>query len=174
MAGENPREEILTPPEYPLLEFGDGYVACATGSIEFEEDGIKWLEVTIEPSEILKKRYNIKDSELKGGKSIIIKIKRNDVILMNPFDAANNKWLYIKNYRGESTEIANIGWDLRKRLEESERKRRILEGENTWYSEQLLLAKTNPIEFAGQTLEIFEKITANTIEALKTKKEKEE
>lgn len=171
---ENPRQDILVQPEFSILEFGDGYIALVQGSTQFEDEGIKWLEVTIKPSELLKKRYEIKDSELDRNGNITIHVKKDDIIFLNLFDDSNRKWLYIKNYKGEDTEISNIGWDLRKRLEESEKKRRILEGENMWYSEQLLLAKTNPIEFAGQTLEIFEKITANTIEALRTKDNKKE
>lgn len=172
--GEKPKEEILIQPEYSILEFGDGYIALVQGSTQFEDEGIKWLEVTIKPSELLRKRYDIKSSELDKNGNITIRIKKDDIIILNPFDDANRKWLYIKNYKGEETEVSNISWDLRKRLEESEKKRRILEGETMWYSEQLFLAKTNPIEFAAQPLEIFEKITASTIEALKTKKDKED
>lgn len=172
--GEKPRKEILIQPEFPILIFGEGSIACISLSVEYEDEGIKWMELTIEPSELLKKKYNIKDSELDENKCVTIKIKRDDVILLNPFSASNNKWLYTKNFMGEDTEVSNLGWDLRRRLEESEKKRRILEGETTWYSEQLLLAKTNPIEFASQPLEIFEKITASTIEAFKTKERKED
>lgn len=173
---ENPRTELLVQPEWSTLIFGDGYNALMRGAIEIEdEDGIKIIEATIQPHTHLRKRYNIKDSDLDNNGNISsYKMKKNDLIPLNQFDDANRTWLYIKNYNGEETEITNVEWKLRKLLEESEKKRRILEGENTWYSEQLLLAKTNPIEFAGQSLEIFEKITSNALEAIRSKKDRDD
>ena len=99
---------------------------------------------------------------------------KKDLIPLNQFDDANRKWLYIKTYTHDETEISKIGWNLRKRLEEMERRIIVLEGELIWLSEQLQLAKTNPAEFITQGTEVFEKIGSKMIEMVKGKKDKED
>ena len=173
--GEKPREEILVSPEYTILEFGDGYIALIQGGIEtVTDDGIPVIDFIIKPSELLKKRYNIKDSMLNVNGALAFRVFTKDLVALNRFDDANRKWLYLKTFNHDETEIGRIGWDLRKRLEEMEKRVVILEGELIWLSEQLQLAKTNPTEFISQGAEVYEKISSKLIDLIKPKRDKDE
>jgi hypothetical protein len=159
--GEKPNEEILVPPEFSILEFGDGYIALMQGAIKtIDNDGKEIVEMWIKPSELLKKRYNIKDSQLNQNGALKFKVYRKDLIPLNEFDDANRKWIYVKTYNHDETEISKLGWNLKRRLEEMEKRVMVLEGELIWLSEQLQLAKTNPAEFIAQGTEVFENISS--------------
>ncbi len=99
---------------------------------------------------------------------------KKDLIPINQFDDANRKWLYIKNFNHDETEISKIAWSLRERLAEEEKRIIILEGELLWQSEQLQLAKTNPAEFLAQGAEVWEKVMSKTTDILRGKREKED
>ncbi len=172
---DNPRTEILIQPEWSTLIFGDGHFAMMqAGTIEREEEGVKIIEVTIKPHSNLRKAYNIRDDELVDGKILSYPMKKIDIIPLNEFDDSQRTFLYIKNYNHKDTDIGNISWDLRTRLEAAYKRIWILEGELIFLSEQIRLAKTNPIEYASQPLEIFDKIYGTIIDAMKNKKEKED
>lgn len=174
MSGEKPREEILVSPEFSILEFGDGYSALLQGSkMEFDSEGRKIAIMTIKPSQLLKKRYDIKDSQLDRNGNIIFKAVYDDLIPMNLLDDANRKWLYIKTYNHDDTEISKIGWDLRERLKWSKNRIYILEGQLIHFSEQLALAKTNPTEFVSQGLDVIKEF-AEVTESLRDRTRKEE
>ena len=173
--GERPQEEILVAPEYSLLEFGDGYLALIQGGVEkVDNDGKRVVEFMIKPSDLLRKRYDIKDSVLNQNGALNFKAFKKDLIPLNQFDDANRKWLYIKTFNHDETEISKIGWNLRKRLEEMEKKVMVLEGELIWMSEQLQLAKTNPAEFITQGTEVFEKISSKLADIYKGKRDKDD
>ncbi len=173
--GEKPREEILIQPEFSIFEFGDGYIGLVQGAIVNEDaEGIKVIELTLKPSELLRKRYDIKSSELDGNGNINIKVKQDDVIILNPYDDANRKWLYMKNYLHEDTEISKFSQNLRESLEKAEKRINVAEGQLIWYLEQLQLATSNPVEFISQGFEIFERISDKMVDIGKTKKEKED
>ena len=173
--GERPQEEILVAPEYSLLEFGDGYLALIQGGVEkVDNDGKRVVEFMIKPSDLLRKRYDIKDSVLNQNGALNFKAFKKDLIPLNQFDDANRKWLYIKTFNHDETEISKIGWNLRKRLEEMEKKVMVLEGELIWMSEQLQLAKTNPAEFITQGTEVFEKISSKLADIYKSKRDKDD
>lgn len=170
--GEKPREEILVTPSWGILEFGDGYIAQMQGATTIEnQDGTRVIEAIIKPEELMKKRYNIKDSELDTNGNLTFKMNFNDLVPLNLFDDAKRKWLYIKTFKYKETEISNIGWELRRRLEEERKKRIILEGNLIWYAEQLSLAKNNPVEFMGQGLELFNKMQESVANLMKKKEE---
>jgi len=171
---EKPSEEILVTPEYTILEFGDGYLALIQGGIEGEdEEGRKVIDFVIKPSNLLRKRYNIKDSMLNQNGQMPFRVKKNDLIPLNQFDDANKKWLYIKTFNHADTEISKIGWNLRKRLDEMEKNVLVLEGELIWMSEQLQLAKTNPAEFITQGTEVFERVSSKWIDLIKGKRDED-
>ena len=174
MAGENPEEDILITPEFSILEFGDGYIALIQGGIEKEEEGRKVVHFMIKPSDLLRKRYDIKDSMLNVNGALPFKVYKDDLIPLNQFDDANKKWLYVKTYNHDDTEISKIGWELRKRLEASERRVVVLEGELIWLSEQLQLAKTNPAEFIAQGADVFERVSSKFADTLKIQKGEKE
>ncbi len=172
---DRPSETILVSPEYAILEFGDGYIAQIQGATEgTDEEGKKIVDFIIKPSSLLRKRYDIKDSMLDQNRNMPFRVYKKDLIPINQFDDANRKWLYIKTFNHDETEISNIGWSLRERLAEEEKRVIVLEGELIWLSEQLQLAKTNPAEFVAQGAEVFEKVFSRTVDMLKGKREKEE
>lgn len=172
---ERPEEEILVTPEYAILEFGDGYIALIRGAIkQVLEDGRKVIRFMIEPSNLLRKRYRIGDNQLNQNRQMPFIAETNDLIPINILDDANRKWLYIKTFNHDETELSNLGQNLRKQLSESQKRVVMLEGEILWLSEQLQLAKTNPQEFAAQGWEMFEKYGSKILELTKGKKEKED
>lgn len=175
MGGEKPKEEILVSPQWTWLVFGDGYTALSNGGIEKKDiEGKDIIEFELKPTDALRKRYNIKESELNANRCITKTVYAEDIIVLNQFDDANRKWIYVKNYLGDETDLGKRDWILRKKIQELQTRIVILEGYMIFISEQLKLAKSSPMEFAAQGLEIFEKIASGTIEALKIKKEKEE
>lgn len=172
---EKPQEEILVTPEYTILEFGDGYIALIQGGVEkTDNEGRKVVKFMIKPSELLRKRYDIKDSMLNQNGALQFKAYKKDLITLNQYDDANRKVLYIKTFNYDETEISKIGWNLRKRLEEMEKRVIVLEGELIWMSEQLQLAKTNPAEFITQGTEVFEKISSKLADIYKGKRDKDD
>lgn len=172
---DKPREEILVSPVFTILEFGDGYIAMSQGAIESKDDeGREIVDFTIKPSDLLRKRYDIKENMLDQNRNIPFRVFKKDLIPLNQFDDANRKWLYTKTFNHEETEISKIGWNLRARLEEMEKRVMILEGELIWLSEQLQLAKTNPNEFLAQGFDIFDKYSSKMLEFGKGKKDKDE
>ena len=171
---ENPQVELLVEPEWSTLIFGDGYIALMQGAIEIEEGGVKIINATIKPHPHLRKRYNIRESDLVNGNILSYRMNKSDLIPLNLYDDANRTFLYLKNYNHNETDVGNATWGLRKRLEEADKKLWIVEGELIYLSELVNLAKTNPMEFASLPLEIFEKITSGVIEAIKTKKDKDD
>lgn len=138
-----------------------------------DEEGRKIVDFMIKPSDALRKIYNIKESMLDRNRNMPFKLYKKDLYPLNQFDDANRKWLYIKTFNHDETEISKIGWNLRKRLEEMEKRIIVLEGELIWLSEQLQLAKTNPAEFATQGMEVFDKVY-KMIDIVKGKKDKED
>ncbi|CAK0756832.1 hypothetical protein CCP1ISM_60028 [Azospirillaceae bacterium] len=173
---DNPKTDMLIQPEWSTLIFGDGYIALMQGAIEKEEGGIRIVEVTIKPHTHLRKRYNIREGDLDNNGNITsYRMKKDDLIPLNLFDDANRTFLYVKNYNHQDTDVGRMEWDLRKRLEEKDKKLWVMEGELIHQSEMLNLAKTNPMEFAALPLEIFEKMMDNMANMFsKTKREKED
>ncbi len=172
---EDPSTGILVQPEFAILEFGDGYIALIQGAVEGkDEEGKGVVDFIIKPSNLLRKRYDIKDDVLDQNRNMPFRVYKKDLIPLNQLDDANRKWLYIKTFNHDETEVSKIGWSLRERLSEEERKVVILEGENIWLFEQLQLAKTSPAEFLAQGAEVWEKVLSKTTDIWKGKKEKEE
>jgi len=111
---------------------------------------------------------------LDQNRNMPFRVFKKDLIPINQLDDPNRKWLYINTFNHDETEISKIGWSLRERLAEEEKRVIVLEGELIWQSEQLQLAKTNPAEFLAQGTEVFEKVFAKTVDILKGKRDKDE
>lgn len=172
MVGEKPREEIMVSPEWDILMFGDGYIALLQGAKKYVDDeGNVIVEMVIKPSPLLRKRYDIKESQTDKNGNQIIRINQDDLIPINIHDDANRKWVCIKTYDGNDTEISNIGWDLRKRNKMLSRKVVYLEGEVIYWCEQAVLAKTNPAEFITQAADVLKKLS-ESFEPFLNKKDK--
>lgn len=171
---DKPQEDILVSPEFSILEFGDGYIALIQGGVESKnEEGEAIVDFVIKPSNLLRKRYNIRDNMLNKNQCMHYIVYKKDLIPLNQFDDANKKWLYIKTFNHDETEVSKIAWSLREQLSEKEKRIIVLEGENIWLFEQLHLAKTNPSEFLAQGAEIWEKVLSKTTDMFKKRKEDE-
>ncbi len=150
-------------------------MALIQGAVEgTDEEGKGVVDFIIKPSNLLRKRYDIKDNMLDQNRNMPFRVYRKDLIPINQLDDANRKWMYIKTFNREETAVSERGWDLRERLGEQEKRVIILEGENLWQSEQLQLAKTNPAEFINQGAEIFEKVSSKMVDLMKGKVGREE
>jgi len=172
---ENPQEEILLPPEYAILIFGDGHIALTQGGRETEkEDGTEVIEFLIKPSDNLRKRYNIRQEQLNKNGAMLFPCSKADLVPLNMYDDSNRRWLYTKTYEHKETAVGNIGWNLKKENEELKRKVIFLEGNLIYMSEQLQLAKTNPAEFVTQGTEVFNKMAASVVDLMRAKKGKME
>lgn len=171
----NPSETILESPGWATLIFGDGYLALMQGGIENENSGgERIVSVTIKPHSSLRKRYNIKDSDLNNSGNLEnYQMNKEDIIVLNQWDDANRTVLYIKNYLHQETDLCRVNWDLRKQLQEERTKRVIIEGYLIRLSEDLQLAKQNPAEYISQGLELIEKINNGVITSMRGNKEEE-
>lgn len=162
--GDNPREDIIATPKQDLLQFGDSYVALIVNCMPYtNETGEEMLEYLIIPHELLKKRYNIRDSELDSSGALKYIVKKIDVIDMNKYDAAARCFLYIKNYNHGDTDISKREEYLRRQVEFNQKTIWSMQGELIHISEQLQLAKSNPQEFLSQGLPLMEQMISNSI-----------
>jgi hypothetical protein len=176
MAADNPREDIKVSPKFSLFLFGDGYMSQIAGpTVEYEnKEGVKFIQYTIIPERLLRKKHNIKDSELNSDGAVTIQVNALDVIPLNIYDDSNRTFLYTKDYLHKETNLSRHFAVLTQRVEEEIKIRVMLEGYLIWYSEQLVLAKTNPAEFVSQGLEVLERVSEKFSDVLKANSQRRE
>jgi len=171
---DNPKEDILAIPQYPFLIFGDGYMAMITGGIEKKDaEGRAVVELQIVPEELMRKRYNITKDKLNINGVMAYTVLRKDLIPLNIFDKAKERWMYLKTFKREETDIGNPGKFLRARLEELEKYSWMLEGDNIYLSEQVIASRMNPAEVMAQGTEAMGKAMEPVIDLLNAKKGRE-
>jgi len=174
MAFEKPQEQILEEPKWSFLETGDGYLALIQGALQkTDEGGRRLIEFLIKPSLLLRKRYNIREEQLNDNGAMLFTVLEADLVPLNIFDDANRKWLYMKTFNHEETELSKLHWKLKQQLESETKKRIMVEGEILWMQEQLQLAKTNPQQYMAQGLEIYDRIGSKMAEFFKNKKKED-
>lgn len=171
---DNPREDILALAQFPYLIFGNGYIAMVVGGVEKEDsEGRAIVELQIIPEELMRKRYNIKREQLDINGVMPYTVLRKDLIPLNLFDKAKERWLYLKTFDGKETEIGTPSKFLRYRLEELEKYSWMLEGDNIFLSEQCISLRMNPSEVMAQGTEGIGKIMEPVIDLLNAKKGRE-
>jgi len=171
---ENPGEDILAIPKYPFLIFGDGYMAMIVGGIEkTDKDGRDIVELQIIPEELMRKRYNISRDQLNVNNVMAFTVLRNDLLPLNLFDKAKERWLYLKTFDRKETDIGNPSKFFRARLEESKKYSWMLEGDNIYLSEQVIASRMNPAEVMAQGTEAMGKVIEPMIELFNAKKGRE-
>jgi len=169
----NVKEDILVVPERGILEFGNGYSALIFEAVETEDNsGNDVVKFMIQPSELLRKRYSISDDMLNKNRQMPYMVKRIDLIFINILDDSNRKVMYVYSFDHKETAISKLSQDLRIRLEEEIRMRKILEGQVIFYADQFSLSKNNPVEFMAQPMELFDKINSRALEFYNKKEEK--
>lgn len=171
---ENPQEDILAIPQYPFLIFGDGYMAMIAGGIEKKDaEGRAIVELQIVPEELMRKRYNITKDQLNINGVMSYTVLRKDLLPLNVFDKAKERWLYLKTYDREDTDIGNPSKFFRARLEEKEKELWMLEGDNIYLSEQASMMRMNPGEVMTQGTEVLNKVIEPMIDLFAAKKGRE-
>jgi len=162
---KNPSEEILLPPENALLMFGNGYFAqTGSGGIVTEEDGIPLVIIPIKPASPLRKAYNITDDKLNPYGFMKYTMKRKDLYAINEFDNANRVWVYEKSFDHKDTPMNSRSKNILFQLELYEKMLWGVEGNVYHLLDQLELAKNNPAEYASQSFDLADRMTAKSIE----------
>lgn len=171
---ENPREDILAIAQFPYLIFGNGYIAMIVGGVEKEDrEGRTIVELQIIPEELMRKRYGIAREQLNINGVMPFTVLRKDLIPLNLFDKAKERWLYLKTFDGKETEIGSPSKFLRARLDELEKYSWMLEGDNIFLSELANNLRTNPGEVLAQNSEVLSKVMEPTLDLLNAKKGRE-
>lgn len=171
---DNPREDILAIAQFPYLIFGNGYIAMIVGGVEKEDrEGRTIVELQIIPEELMRKRYGIGKEQLNINGVMPLTVLRKDLIPLNLFDKAKERWLYLKTFDGKETEIGIPSKFLRARLDELEKYSWMLEGDNIFLSELANNLRTNPGEVLAQNSEVLSKVMEPTLDLLNAKKGRE-
>lgn len=156
--GENPETDILASPEHSILEFGDGFLATLASGVEsVDEKGQIIVDMVILPEDLLKKRYNLPDSDLNSSGWMHFKVNKIDLVPLNVFDSAKRKWLYLKTFDKQETAISRLSKDLREEIKFLGNELSRQEGDVIFLIEQLDLARNNPAEFMNQGMEMVER-----------------
>ncbi len=171
---DNPREDILAIPQYPYIIFGDGYMALLVGGVErVDSDGRELVELQLIPEPIMRKRYNINNEQLNQNGVMTYIVLKKDLIPLNLFDKSKERWLYLKTYDRKETDVGKPSRMFRSKLEEAEKEKWMLEGDNIYLSEMVILARTNPAEFLSMSTEAFSKVTESVVDILNARKGRE-
>jgi hypothetical protein len=171
---ENPREEILALPEYPYLIFGDGCIAMVTMNKEGEDrEGREICELMIVPEAFMRKMYNITKNQLNLNGAMPYAVLKKDLVPLNILNKAKERWMYLKNFDRKEMTIGNPSKLFRAQLEEKEKELWMLQGDNIYLSEQVILLRTSPGEVMAQGTEAIGKTIEPIIELLNAKKGRE-
>lgn len=173
MVEKNPKKDISLTPKWPILIDGLGYgYLLVEGMPSTDRDGREIITLVLKTDEVSRKRYNLtcpKDVDENGYAQKII--LRSDLIDMNPFDEANKKWLYVKGFHGEKTNISEREKELKYEIERLKRAMAILDADNIRLNEQLELAKLQPQKFIKQGAEVFQESAKAFSELMRKDKE---
>lgn len=176
MVEENPEKEIMLDPKWSILEDGLGYNVLVVGGVPgIDKDGREIVTFTCKPDEVVRKRYKFRigveiDPETNNMKIICLK---QDLIPLNMYDDSNRKWLYVKTFRHEPTELSNRESNIKIELNRMAKRILLLEAENIRLNEQLELARTNPAKFIKQGAEVFQEAMKGITELTRKPGEKE-
>lgn len=170
---KNPEQDILVDPSWPILFDGHGYDALLVGGIPSkDQEGRKIITLNIKPSSRARKRYDIQPSkDLDPNGNMKLLVLEIDIFVLNPYDKANERWLYVKSFRHEETTMSEREKNLKYELRRMENRVLLLEADVIKLNEQLKIAKTNPTKYYQESLELLQ--SAGKIVADITNKERE-
>jgi len=162
---KEPEKEIMIDPKWSILEDGLGYQVLVVGGMPHKDrDGRDCIVFTIKADDKVRKRYNWRGGqevdELGNTKITIAKI---DLIPLNLYDDANKKWIYVKSFMHEETDLSNREKVLKLEMERLRRENAQLDAENIRVNEINELIRTNPGKYISMGSEVFQK----AIEGLK-------
>lgn len=172
---EDPEKNIMLSPSWSILEDGLGYNVLVIGGIpKVDKEGREIVEFMIKVDDVVKKRYKLRRGvELSESDTMKLTVLKIDLIPLNMYDDANKKWLYVKSFANETTEVSKREENLKAVMNVKDKRILLLEAENIRLNEQIMLFRTNPAMAASQGAEVFEK-TAKAVAELMRPKEKGE
>ena len=156
---KNPEKEIMIDPRWSILMDGLGYQVLVVGGMpETDKDGKEVVVFTIKPDDVVRKRYNWRGgmelNEMGNKKLTIAKI---DLIPMNMYDDSNKKWLYVKSFNHDETEVSKREKVLKLEINRLNQESSKYEAENLRLSEINELYRTNPEKAMTAGAEFFNK-----------------
>lgn len=166
---ETPEKDIMVEPKWSILEDGRGYQVLSVGGLPFvDKDGRRCIRFKIKPDDIVKKRYNLAlGKELDEMGNMFFAVLESDLIPLNVYDDANKKWIYVKSFKHEQTDLSDREDFLKRKLAFAERRILLLEGQIIKLSEQLELAKLETGKYVSQASEVFEKSAGAIAQAIR-------
>lgn len=157
---ENPQVDISVLPTNDLLIFGDGNVAQSLGAVEGTDPfGREVIDFRIKPSDLLRKRFNIKTTDLDRLGMMMFRALKSEVIHLNKYDPARRVIVYKLNFLHEKTAFSSYAKEQSQECERLRRQLTIREGEVMHLTEMLDLAKSKPFEFVNQSIELQDKFS---------------
>lgn len=164
----DPKKEIMLYPKWPTLLDGLGYSFLMVGGMPGKDrDGREIITLTLKTDETTRKRYNLRlGKEVDELGNVNLVIGAMDLIALNPLDKANEKWIYIKSFDGQETDLSKRESFIKMKYEKEVSKNSLLQATNAKLVEQLELAKTNPAKYIKQYSEVYQDAYKNAAESL--------
>lgn len=173
MPEKDPRKDVLTYPKWPVLLDGLGYEFMLVGGMPGKDrDGRDIFKLTLQTTELTRKRYNLKlGKEIdEFGKTELV-VFAMDLFPMNPLDKANEKWIYVKSFDGQDTDLSKRESSIKTKYEKEIAKNSLLQATNAKLVEQLELAKTNIPKYIKQYSEVYQDAYKNLADSINKDKQ---
>lgn len=173
MAEKDPEREIRVEPRLPVLIDGLGYTFLNMGGMpDVERDGTEVIRFILQTDPLSRKRYNLRGGvEVDEQFNTKLTVKRIDVIELNPYDPANKKFLYVKDFRGNETNLSLRERDLKIENERLKKTILIQQASILKLREENSIAMLNPGKLLKMNNEVFQETLKNVSDSLLRKKE---
>lgn len=160
-------------PRWSILMDGLGYqVLVVEGMPSVDRDGNEVVEFIIKPDEVVRKRYKWRgEQEIDGLGNKKITIAKIDLIPLNMYDDANKKWLYVKSFNHDDTDMSKRESFLKMEISRLKKENLQYEAENLRLNEVNELFRTNPEKALSTSAEFLQKM-AQGLSSLTKKEEK--
>lgn len=172
---DNPQKEIMLDPRWSILEDGNGYQVLSLGGMPFvDKDGRRCIKFKVKPDQVVRKRYNLRigiGGELDDDENMFIICLEGDIIPMNLYDDVNKKWLYVKSFRHEDTNLSEREIFLKRKLDTFEKKVNLLDAKCIKLQEELKLATLQTEQYLSRAGELIEKSAGAIATAIKKKED---
>jgi len=121
---KDPQREIMVDPKWSILMDGNGYNVMSTGGLPgVDRDGTEIITLMIKPDDIVRKRYNLRgEQEVNQQGNTKLIVRKIDLIPMNLYDDANRKWLYVKDFNHNDTDLSLREKNLKEIIQQLKKK----------------------------------------------------
>ena len=171
---DDPQRDVLLEPKNAILQDGNGYQVMIFGGMPFiDSAGRRCIKFKIFPDNIVRKRYNLrKGAELDDTDgTMFITCLEIDIIPLNPYDDANKKWLYVKRFKHDTTNVSDREMFLKGKLNFLDKQVLLLQAKVIKLQEELNLATLQTGKYLSQSAEVIEKSAGAIATAIKKKEE---